>query len=118
MSVDMATAPKLITYGNGDNILTVLLEQPNGKRYSYNLVLPNATPVPDELQLVGYCVMGPDFENGYMQLHVTCNGSDYLISLRTGSLDAMNRFQWFILPFFRPLYPYEVENLKKWGYIE
>ncbi len=114
----MSKAPKIITYGNDDHVLTVLVECSDGEHRSYNIVLPSSTPAPDEYQLVGYIIMGPDFESGYMQLRITYDGSDYLIPLRAGSRDAMNRFQWFMLPFLRPLYPYEVEDLKRWGYTQ
>ena len=114
----MSKAPKIIFYGNDDHILTVLVECSDGEHRSYNIVLPNSTPAPDEYQLVGYIVLGSDYNKGHIQLKVTYDGFDYLIPLQAESLDAMNRFQWFMLPFFRPLYPYEVENLKKWGYTQ
>ena len=111
--------PRIVSFKNDDAVLYLGLEMPDGAAVDANLVLPNATPAPSEFQLTQYAVVGRT-AYGYDHLRhvVLCfsqNGQDYTASY---DVDDINRFQWFLLPFFRPLYPYEVENLKKWGYTE
>lgn len=109
--------PRIVSYRNDDAMLYLGLKMPDGAQVDARLVLPNATPAPGEFQLTQYAMVGRT-AYGYdhlrhFVLYFSQNGRHYKASY---DADDINRFQWFLLPLFRPLYPYEVENLKKWGY--
>lgn len=110
--------PRIFHYGNDDYTLALGVKLPDGSRKTHTFVLPDATPVPDECQLASYAIVGRTaygYEHlRYVTLQVACNGEDYLVSYDTPDLD---RFMWFLLPFFRPLLPYEAERLKRRGYM-